>query len=661
MIRGAKLAYLIGVFALAAVLGAGLTTPRPALAHAEFISSSPTPGSIVARAPAEVRAYFSEKVEPRFSSIRVFDTAGQRMDSGPARVDSLDARALTVALAPLGDGVYTVSWQALSAVDGHTSTGSFSFAVGRSDLAAQLSGTTPPAASAPSGSRVEVFLRFLLFASVATVCGAILFHYLVWRPAARATRWQASAAPATDVVARWAALSLLVAALGIVALRLSSGAGALVETRVGLLLLVRLGLAAGLAASAWYAPSTGRARLSLVLAAAMGIMLTISLSSHSAALARPPALGVLLEFIHLTAMAAWAGGLLSLLLFLSTRLRQLSERERPRLLKRLVPRFSLLAGSAVGLLVATGAYSALTIDRHPQALVSSAHGWNLTAKVALVALVLGFAAVNLLVMRPRLGRTGPRAAFWQRAFRVLVGAETAGVALVLLATGVLTTVSPPSVVGKSGPSVQSTLAVEGAHVTLRVSPGQVGLNQLQVELDDDKGRPVPADRVLLKLSYKEQDLGESILVLPEATPGRFEGAGFLGLPGTWSVTVAAQAPSLPDSEAAFRISLPSAGQPSLTPAPTGAAIDAGRRLYGQLCARCHGISGFGDGPDAIGLQPPPLNLNVHVPYHGDQQLFRFIADGVAGTAMPVWRSSLREDQIWALVYYLRATFKEEEQ
>ena len=97
------------------------------------------------------------------------------------------------------------------------------------------------------------------------------------------------------------------------------------------------------------------------------------------------------------------------------------------------------------------------------------------------------------------------------------------------------------------------------------------------------------------------------------------------------------------------------------PALTAAEQERGLALYTQYCARCHGVTGSGDGPDAIGLQPPPLNFSVHVPYHGDPQLFRFIADGVAGTAMPVWRSTLSEDQIWALVHYLRATFKEEQQ
>lgn len=61
----------------------------------------------------------------------------------------------------------------------------------------------------------------------------------------------------------------------------------------------------------------------------------------------------------------------------------------------------------------------MTLEQSPQALVSGAHGWALTAKLALVALVLSAAAVNLLVMRPRLASTtGSQGLAWQRKFRI---------------------------------------------------------------------------------------------------------------------------------------------------------------------------------------------------------------------------------------------------
>jgi copper transport protein len=96
-------------------------------------------------------------------------------------------------------------------------------------------------------------------------------------------------------------------------------------------------------------------------------------------------------------------------------------------------------------------------------------------------------------------------------------------------------------------------------------------------------------------------------------------------------------------------------QAGVNPIPPDAqSIEAGRMLYAQECAQCHGALGLGDGPMAKTLNPPPLDLTVHVPLHGDGQIFQFISGGVPGTAMPVFGGGrLTDEQIWNLVNYLR--------
>jgi mono/diheme cytochrome c family protein len=88
-------------------------------------------------------------------------------------------------------------------------------------------------------------------------------------------------------------------------------------------------------------------------------------------------------------------------------------------------------------------------------------------------------------------------------------------------------------------------------------------------------------------------------------------------------------------------------------APDAQSVEAGRMLYAAECAQCHGLLGQGDGPLARTLNPPPLDLTVHVPLHGDGQIFQFISGGVPGTAMPVFGGRLTDEQIWNLVNYLR--------
>lgn len=87
--------------------------------------------------------------------------------------------------------------------------------------------------------------------------------------------------------------------------------------------------------------------------------------------------------------------------------------------------------------------------------------------------------------------------------------------------------------------------------------------------------------------------------------------------------------------------------------PNPDSLQAGATTYVQACQACHGETGIGDGPAGAGLVPPPADLLVHVPLHGDADLFRFIRDGIPNTAMVPQRDNLTEEQIWHVVNYIR--------
>ena len=75
--------------------------------------------------------------------------------------------------------------------------------------------------------------------------------------------------------------------------------------------------------------------------------------------------------------------------------------------------------------------------------------------------------------------------------------------------------------------------------------------------------------------------------------------------------------------------------------PTSESLESGLQTYEANCQVCHGASGRGDGPSAPGLDPPPADLIVHVPHHPEGHLFRFIHDGIPGTAYgPLGRTAL---------------------
>jgi thiosulfate dehydrogenase len=83
---------------------------------------------------------------------------------------------------------------------------------------------------------------------------------------------------------------------------------------------------------------------------------------------------------------------------------------------------------------------------------------------------------------------------------------------------------------------------------------------------------------------------------------------------------------------------------------------AGIELYGQHCAICHGTA-KGDAsasPVAKGLYPRPPQLATDG-VEDDPEGFSFwkIEHGIRWTGMPSWKSTLTDQQIWALARFLK--------
>jgi methionine-rich copper-binding protein CopC len=96
-------------------------------AHAFLDHAEPRVGNRVDTAPRQVTLWFTQKLEPAFSTITVTNAAGQRVAAGKPRVSGSQ---MSVSLRPGGVGTYHVTWRVLS-VDTHTTEGSFTFQVGQ--------------------------------------------------------------------------------------------------------------------------------------------------------------------------------------------------------------------------------------------------------------------------------------------------------------------------------------------------------------------------------------------------------------------------------------------------------------------------------------------------------------------------------------------------
>ena len=114
-----------GAIAGAAVLLLGVGA---AWGHAFLDRAEPRVGSTVRTAPTVVRVWFTENLEPAFSTLEVWDQGGKRVDGGPAEVSPASPTMLQVPVKALGPGTYRVKWRVLS-VDTHVTEGSFTFRV----------------------------------------------------------------------------------------------------------------------------------------------------------------------------------------------------------------------------------------------------------------------------------------------------------------------------------------------------------------------------------------------------------------------------------------------------------------------------------------------------------------------------------------------------
>jgi len=111
---------LTGLIPLLLLLATGEAT-----AHASLDRAEPRVGNTVAAAPREVTLWFTQKLEPAFSTITVTNSTGQRVDTGKPRVNG---NQMAVSLRSGGAGTYRVNWRVLS-VDSHVTEGEFFFRI----------------------------------------------------------------------------------------------------------------------------------------------------------------------------------------------------------------------------------------------------------------------------------------------------------------------------------------------------------------------------------------------------------------------------------------------------------------------------------------------------------------------------------------------------
>jgi copper transport protein len=521
-------------------------------AHAALARSDPPVGATLADPPAEIRLWFTEPLEERYTRAQVLDAAGDVLPAARSAIAPDDDHQLVVTLPPdLPDGGYTVAWRTLSAADGHTLDGYFGFQIG----AGTAAGVTP-AVSSPSMNDVpRALTRALALVGLAALLAIAPITLGVLDPAARAT--PALAARMPSYLRRYAVAAAAVALLGSIAALAAQTATiapdvalpvamgeTLTATRYGQIWLLRLvGLLLVMAAVAMALRGRSSWRRGDLLAGTLlGLVAPVpfSLLSHAAAQPVGQQAAIAADALHLLAAAIWGGGLLLLALVLVPALRPLDSGAWREALRVAIPRFSFLALAAWGVLLLSGLYSAWLQVGTVAALTDTPYGQSLLLKGILLIPVLALAAFHLLLGWRGAGDVGPRRVAATIALEALL------VIMVLLVVGRLIGQEPArEVIAKRAPTqlqIPLVFATEEEPRTaqLTIAPGAAGPNTFTLDV---AGAPLPADaESVLRFALPERNIGEQELRLPQGAANHFATEGSeLTLPGDWRITAIVRA------------------------------------------------------------------------------------------------------------------------
>lgn len=563
-----------------------------ARAHALLLRSNPAANAVLEVPPVQVEIFFSEPLEEKLSSIRVFDSNNVSVDVGDVRVDPADPTRLTVSLHSLNDGVFTVTWKAVSSVDGHQTVGTFPFAVGNANASAVNAIQQSTSFRLPLSTLIS---KFLMLASLALLLGQRFFTALVWDPTVKANPDQIMKPAIWSRFDRMGLIGVLLSiGIGILA-QAGQSTGSelafpwnvelghiLTETRLGVIWLTRLALAL---LAVWLASrKESLLRDRSGFAVNLALLFTVTLTSHAATEARP-LLPMLADWLHLIGMTFWLGGLIYF--FTGIRhFRQSESQMRTKLISMLTGQFSINALIFVGLIGLTGFYSAYLRVGSWSALLTSLYGHVLLVKQAFVGGLLIIAATNLLIISPRLKRDhlqGVETTGLVARFGKILILELTFAGLLLASVSFLTYIPPAKIVSIT-PELKSTQKVDDLKMNISISPGQVGQNTFLLTVITSEGHPLhSAKEVLLRFTPNQANIPPSELELIGQGDGTFTAKGtYLSIPGNWQVQAVVRRQDAFDAFANFNFTLQKPGvsnEVAAIPRQTGLLI----LFIGLLC------------------------------------------------------------------------------
>jgi len=600
-----------GLLALGLTAICVVTWAAPASAHAAVVSSSPAQGQHLSRPPAKVTIVWDQPVKPDNGGITVLNSSGHSVNEGAVSHPQPDT--LSAALpSSLPSGAYVANFTVTS-VDGHVVSGGIVFLVGNAKPGSISQLTRQPTSAATWYDR---FGQFLTYAGVLTAGGMAFFLAFLFTEGSERRKLKRWCVIATIVgiigmLVTGAAQADLaggsIGALGHWTLIDQAFGGKFGEQTILQLLglaacLVSLRLCAGAArqATAFYG---------LLVSAGAFVAFGHALVSPERWLSTPA------DVVHAVFAAMWVGGLAGLIVVLRSRVRAArltgefttatprrhlesagstvvrtvtasgtstavieleaptepegqgwttSEGDEPSILDDtvgLVGRFSTMAGISIALVLVAGTLLAIAEVGSVANLFETGYGQTLLVKIALVGLLIIVAGYNKLFLVPLLSTAGAAkagseqlTAAWRRLLAT-VRVEAIGAVAILAVTSILANGTPSNGATPAQPIPFSrTVAFDGGHLTLRITPNQALVNNITVQFTGANGLPAEkAESVSLYLNLPAENVGPIETDLKKTGVGRFVLLNNPNPPivGTWQITLQIQVSEFSQPDVSF--------------------------------------------------------------------------------------------------------------
>ena len=615
---------------------------QTASAHANLLKASPEPSEVLDTSPERVIIWFTEPIEPAFSSISVLNPVGATVTSGDTEFDPTEPTAMWVPLTPLENGTYTVVWKNVSSVDGHKATGSFTFAVGEPVSAGtQIDLAEQPIIQSP----IDPIVRWIIYIGIAVFAGGLLFELLIATRVARAEDEHQSLPFAHQTTTRFATIAIAAIVLVIFAQVAQLILQSSIAFDVPIYAINPSQLVDVVSGSDWGRYWSWRftaailAALALLVASRMirnarrnfdaddiedaslvtetptgiaaialgGIyLLLIALTSHNAA--TPSDIrwfAIATDLIHIIAATTWIGGIAYLLLASIIAIHSNDQPSRTALIQ-LASRFAPIAIFATTILVASGIVSSLMQVTIPEAL-NTPYGRVLGAKILLLVVLIALAIRNnrsvAKSLKPITSST--------RSLRRYITLELAIAFAVLLATAGLASLEPARLYAeRKGIGVADYVHVQdtisGAKIEAKLDPGNTGSNNLTVNITEDSAPFLSATEVRARVKYLDDEFGEYFAPLDNPAPGHWNLNDItISVAGAYQLDVTVVRSDSFDSHISTRFS---ATSPTFASDLIRPSIKTAMTAFGILIA----VAGLAYlVSTAIIAKPVTLNINPH--------------------------------------------------